>query len=304
MSPLKYLNQLGLLQPVANFLANFLNSPWEPFRNLAGDFMQSRRNNETEGQRICIAGLPKSGTTLVEEILRFNGYLDLAHTSIRRSPCLGLDGPGNQLPSNLFSFCHDNDKVFIKSHINASSWNLEFIAHKKIELIVIIRDLRDMMISRYFHIVTFPRHGLDAALVGLPLEEGLFRSMMEPLGGVVPLEYFVGWIEGWLRTAPDRVIRYEQFQADAEKFIDLILRRLAAKKSIRENLQHIQEHNANLKSRTLRQNLGLRSRQKSTLRTAGPRGWRAFFPPTLKEEFKRIAQACLIRSGYETDANW
>lgn len=304
MSPLKYLDHLGLVQPVANFLADFLNSPWGAFRNLKGDFEQGRKSSETAGQRICVAGLPKSGTTLVEEILRFNGYLDLAHTSIRRCPRIGWVGPENQLPCNLFSFCHDTDKVFVKTHINASSRNLKIIAQGKMELIVVVRDLRDMMISRYFHVVSSPRHRQHAALVGLSLEEGLCRSMIEPLEGVVPLEYFARWIDDWLRAAPDRIIRYEQIQVDMKKYITSITDRLMVKRTIPENFQHIHDHNVKLKSRTLRQNLGLWGRQRSTFRTAGPRGWKSLFTPHLKEEFKRIAQGCLIRSGYETDANW
>jgi hypothetical protein len=298
------LNSFGIIQPGINILADILSNPLAPFLNLCTDLRLTKKYPHTSGHKICVAGLPKSGTTLVEEILRFNDYLDLSHTSIRRSPRFGISEPENQLPQNLFKFCSFSDRVFVKTHINASLQNLQIIASEKIELLVVIRDLREMMISRYFHIMSSPRNPRHNLLAELPEKEGLFRSMINPVDGVVPLEYFASWIVGWLHVAPDRVISYEQFSADAEKYIGFITAHLKVRKSVLDNLRHIREHNANLKSRTLRQNLSLRGRQRSTFRPAGPRGWNNLFSDQLKEEFKRRAQSCLVLSGYEKDANW
>ncbi len=304
ISLLKIINSAGLIQPGINLISDLLCGGFRgALSNISKD-LSLKKSSTGIGQKICIAGLPKSGTTLIEEILRFNNYLDLNHTSIRRSPRFGISEPENELPWSLFKYCRISDYVFVKTHIRASCRNLDIISSGKVELIVMIRDLRDMMISRYFHIVNSPRHRQHHSLVGLTQEEGLFRSMTDSLDGIVPLEYFAGWIEGWLDSAPDRIIRHEQFLADVENYIRVITTRLAVKKSISENVQHIQEHNNNLKSRTLRQNLGLWGRQRSTFRNTGPRGWKNILSPSLKKVFKQKAQSCLTRSGYETDANW
>lgn len=251
-----------------------------------------------------MAGLPKSGTTLVEEIFRFNGYLDLSHTCIRRVPRLGFSERPNELPRATFRFCRTSDRVFVKTHIEPSRTNLERIREEKISLVVVVRDLRDMMISRYFHILNSPRHPQHALVKYRSEEEGIYLSMISPTQGQVPLNYFAGWVTGWLTVAPGQVIRYEQYRCAPEQYLTSLLAGLATRRSLEENIRHLQEYEATLRGRTLRENLARRGRQRSTLRADGSRGWQNLFSPRIKNEFKRLAQATLILSGYEKDDNW
>ena len=71
------------------------------------------------------------------------------------------------------------------------------------KIIISIRDIRDMMISRYFHIISQKCHWQHKSLIDLPALEGFRLSCVERMNieSMRPIDYYHYWISGWLPAA-------------------------------------------------------------------------------------------------------
>ncbi len=264
---------------------------------------------------ILVIGLPKSGTSWLEQLLNeVPGYIQLNNSVLRNFSGKRLLNNAHDVSREMLASCPQNRYSYLKLHTHFSQANIDIINEFGIRPIVMIRDIRDMMISRYHHNMNEPEHWMYPTLRDMPPEEGFLRSMFDIDGikGFDPIDYFVRWIEDWLAYERDNpgsvcVVRYEDMKLD----VNATLQRLLSFVGIDfdaatiANIVKRQEHAyRNINKSSLKQKFKNRGRLRSTLRKGQVGEWAEFFTPEHKELFKEKAGHTLIASGYEKDLSW
>ena len=96
---------------------------------------------------IFIAGLPKAGTTWVQtQLARVPGY-NLRRIHDPRGTVLNHD-----IANSVFAALPRNRYTVLKLHTRYTPANFEIIQRHVPKFMVLIRDLRDVCVSRYFHV--------------------------------------------------------------------------------------------------------------------------------------------------------
>ena len=92
------------------------------------------------------------------------------------------------------------NKNTLKRHTEASKRNLDLISRGNFKVIVSIRILLDVMISRYLHMISdksLPQYNLYK---GLNYIDGFEKSLIiNHRHNEIPINVFENWIENWLR---------------------------------------------------------------------------------------------------------
>lgn len=203
---------------------------------------------------------------------------------------------------------------FLKLHLNPSPGNIEILHRLDIKTIVLIRDLRDMLISRYHHVLSQPSHWDYERLLELPEELRLLESMrgLSPGNSEIVIDYYRSWVEGWLRQAensPDRlvVIRYEDLRDSTISTLQAIYRFYDYQISTGgiEKIVMTQKKQYDFdKSQNLSANLNQTGRLKSTFRKGKTGEWKKVFDQQTRDFIKEHAGTALIMSGYEPNCDW
>lgn len=165
---------------------------------------------------------------------------------------------------------------------------------------VIIRDLRDTLVSAYFsikfsHAVIAPVIAIRrATLRSLSVEEGLMYLMDEWLQNSARIQ--ASWVE-----SGEEIIRYEDLLEDDVEILERTLLDKCRLPVSRERLRQVVQSNR-FEQITGRQ----RGEEDVTAhRRKGMAGdWQNHFSPRVKEAFKIRYGGILIATGYEKDLNW
>ena len=243
---------------------------------------------------LFIAGLPKSGTTWVEtQLLKIPGYnirpiKDSDHCTIDHDIC---EAVFESLPGKGYSV--------LKLHTQYSAENLRVIRKYVQKFVIIIRDLRDMCISRYFHVKSEEAHRHYELYNNESLEAGMMHCIE------IVDEAYVPWVRNWVEIAkenPDTilVVKYEDINqltaATFKKIFDFFHLPDACLQEISKSKLHTGK---NLKNELLKAGFS-----KSTARKGIVGDWKNYFSPAHKQKFKRIAGDLLIELDYEKNHDW
>ncbi|MCX5884693.1 MAG: sulfotransferase domain-containing protein [Proteobacteria bacterium] len=246
---------------------------------------------------LYIAGLPKSGTTWMEtQLARYPGYniryfQDPDGCVYEHDIC---DSVFSSLPKYRYSV--------LKLHTKYSKRNYETIRKYVPRFVVMIRDLRDMCVSRYFHVKKEKTHRHYELYNRESVEVGLMHCI------TVIEEEYVSWVNDWIKACrdnPDNImlITYEELNCSPEEtfkkvtnFFHLPVRTDFLEDAKRSNLQG--ERNL---QQELEKNFGI---IKSTKRKGTIGDWKNYFSESHKKKFKEIAGNLMIELGYEKDMNW
>jgi len=145
---------------------------------------------------LFIAGLPKSGTTWVENFF-FNvpGYCP---RKISGDPNIIIK---QDLPYNAFEKIPKYGYSYIKTHVNPTEENFKILENANIKkIIVMIRDNRDVSISRYYHRLKRPKKPNEPNYLDyrkMDIDEALFNSIELDINKSMP------WIKGWIKGPTD-----------------------------------------------------------------------------------------------------
>ena len=142
-------------------------------------------------QIIFIAGMPLSATTWMKNLIaRIPGYYS-------RPISMPYDIAVRQdIVDSAFKYAPSKGYALYKTHLNPRKENLDCIHRNGVKKIVVTyRDLRDVVISRYYRLIDFPKskgdpHFIDYCALGK--EESINHSIE------VVAEDYVPWIKGWL----------------------------------------------------------------------------------------------------------
>lgn len=166
---------------------------------------------------------------------------------------------------------------------------------------VVIRDLRDTLISAYFsikfsHPILLPLHvEMRQKLHELDMEQG----MMYLLEKWIIRRAMMQW--SWL-AAGERLYKYEELLEHDEELFDEIFRKVCrlpvSPQQVREAVRMNRfEARTNGRPRGV-ENVHAHERKG----IAGD--WRNYFTPKIKQSFKACYGSLLIATGYEKDFNW
>jgi hypothetical protein len=289
------------LPPGAKKVVRFLAAPAYHTRIWSKDFLSRVGYYRYPCRTLFVAGLPKSGTTWVENFLYhlpgYNPrYLKGSPEALERQ----------NLPSDAFDDFPKHAYSFVKFHLNPSEENLAVLKRNGVDRIVVMyRDPRDVVLSRYHHIREFPKLSNEIGLVedyrALSREEGLHRAVE------IVIDYFVPWIRGWrelIQRHPEckfLVMSYEQLHANPKAEF----RRLM-------DFYGISMSDAEIEQVLIRIKTGRTSRfsprglvgKKSTFRKGNVGDWRTELSSAHKALFRDRAGDFLVEVGYEKDKNW
>lgn len=247
---------------------------------------------------IFIAGLPKSGTTWVEtQLAAVPGY------NIRPVVEHGGVVTDHDINDRVFTDLPSYGYSVVKLHTRWSEQNMAIINRHVDRFMIMIRDLRDMTVSAYFHVKQEATHRDHAYYNACSEEEGLLHRI-----GVTAAHY-VSWVGDWLSVAasePRRilVVRYE----DLNELPDVGFQRifgffgLPVEAQLLRSLLASKISEAQDFDRVRNESVGLR--MKSTARKGVVGGWRNHFTEVHKSAFKEQCGDILVASGYEQDDRW
>ena len=256
---------------------------------------------------IFIAGMTMSSTTRVKNMCGFipgyfTRYMPMPHDiSVNQNIC-----------DSAFKFSPSWSYSLFKTHLNPYRENIEVIKKNNVKkIIVTYRDLRDVVLARYYRLLKFPKkknepHYLptEKQYQNISKEEGI-NHCIEVICNFVP-----NWIFQWFEISKkekDLVLfcRFEDlvsqpkeefkkilnfYEIDLkEKKIDEIIEITKGKKNMTDN---INEHKY------------LPYAYASNFRSGKVGGWREEFTEKNIRKFKDLSGDILIKLNYEKDNNW
>ena len=213
------------LWPVLYGIKTFLKSPAVFGKEMLDDLKKDC--SAKQGGLVWVAGLPKSGTTMIEEILDFSGYVQGNKSILRKFAPYPLDHI-HGVSHGHFKFFPKNKKTFVKTHTHFDQKYMEIASVYNPKIIVSIRDIRDMMVSRYFHIMSQQSHWQHESLVCLSAMEGFKLSCVDRMNieSMRPIDYYHYWISEWLLMAEKAdvlLVRYEDYLVNPHAYLDKII---------------------------------------------------------------------------------
>lgn len=250
----------------------------------------------TSGQstyaKVLVNGSPKSGTTwMLKMIASIPGYREMGN----------FDG------------------VFEKYHtvrpgdvVHGHDWYVpelkQILLEEGIKVILMIRDPRDQLVSRMFHIKRSPVHGWHERMKGLSNDEALMMCIEGREGGLPGTDRMIKLAQTWMDGKADALfIKYEELLADPLPYFKQVLTHLGIPD--KNNLaEMIVEHN-----RFERLSAGKRiwqtrkpgqEKKDSHFRKGITGDWKNYLTEAHIKRFKEVAGQQLIELGYEKDLNW
>ena len=245
---------------------------------------------------VFIAGLPKSGTTWLENLIgAIPGY--------RRLVCYDLNNSlfEHKLESAVLEVLPSRGNFFTKTHVEASIEGVSALRRFGVPTVIMVRDLRDQCVSRFYHVLNDPTHR-HHKLYSQNERSDAFSHCVK-----ITIDEYLTWVDDWLNAAEiDQdsflVVRYEDMYSNPKKEFKSVLTHFDIKlteEAVDNILNSIS--NSSRDGKNVAQRL---KTHKNTLRKGGSGDWKNHFSAEDIERFKLKANNQLIKLGYESDADW
>ena len=233
---------LSAIHPVKYFTKSFLISPYSALSEVRSDLKKDLLSENYS--LVWVAGLPKSGTTLIEKVLDSAGYVQGDKSLLRRHKPWPISHDHGVCDGH-FRFFPKNKKTFLKTHTHYEDKYIQIALEHSANIIVSVRDLRDVMISRYFHVLSDKNHWQHSHIVGLDTMPGFIASCNIPEIGEKerPVDYYARWIHDWLDQSERHsaeVFWYEEYTNDRYNYLSRLLSTVCSKAKAHE-VEHLLE---------------------------------------------------------------
>lgn len=237
---------------------------------------------------LFVAGLPKSGTTWLENMLgTFPGYTIIPDPKI--TVWEYANGGSHQFQLSLDYFQKVSKALaLVKVHCHASANNVRMLEKLGVPYVVMYRDLRDAAISHVFYVKRTPWHAEYPHYRNKDIKSGL-----EHFGNTL-LPQWVAWIEGWQRNRDKKrsiIVKYEEMKANPVDVFSRIV-------------QHYELPDKDIESIVEKFRFDKMKRKGSFFRKGKAGDWKNHFDDHLKDLFKEKVGQFLVQEGYEKDLDW
>lgn len=269
--------------------------------NVAGEelkynFVYLRQQMAEAGQnraKVLVNGSPKSGTTWMLKMV--------------------ASLPGYEIVGNFDRDISRYHSVQPGDVIHGHDWYTPELAgiltQNGIKVILMVRDPRDQLISRMFHVKRSPKHVWHDRIQSMSLDEAL-TVCIEGRDGLPGTNTMIHLAQSWLDSdAKVLCVKYEELLADSVLHFAQALRYIGIHKNVDTLADVIVDRN-----RFERLSMGRRIWQNgrkpgeenanSHFRKGITGDWKNYMKPAHIELFKEVAGQQLIDLGYETDLNW
>lgn len=252
-----------------------------------------RQNGQLANRKVLVNGSPKTGTTWMYTMIaslpgfqpvgNYDGRIDRYKTAARGDVVHGHD------------FFSDNLHQLLRSN--------------HFRTVLMIRDPRDQLVSRMFHLQRKNVHGGSERYREMPLED-LMILCIEGNDDLPGMDTLTDLTLSWFDAPQTHLVRYETLLRQTEQQMVEVLRHVGfAEKQLRP-LAYITARRNRFerlsKGRRIWKN-GRKPGQEnrtSHFRKGISGDWKNHFKPIHVERFKAVAGQQLIDLGYETDFDW
>jgi len=256
------------------------------------DFKKDKQaiNLKKNHNLVWICSLPKSGSTLVEDIISFYPYVKLDR-SLTRFFSKGDLKHIHDISHELIESAPKNKLSFIKTHTHFSESIFNICNKYDLKVIFTFRDIRDVFISRYYHIVSDKSHRHHKIISSMPEKKGFISSfeknhlnVKEPV-----LEYYYNWINNW-QTKKDTInhleLWYEDYVHNNDFFLERIINFIGENKSSLLSLKNfLNQKKSRNKKKSLSKLINDKSKGVSTFRSGKINNWKIFFDEEITKKF-------------------
>ena len=210
-------------------IKSLLLRPITTFEWVIEDFKKdlNAKKYKSPHKLVWCAGLPKSGTTLIEEIFDNLPYVRL-NNSFNRLFNPGVLDHDHGISDQMFKNLSNEKFSFFKTHTHYEKKYEKIAINYNLKIIISLRDLRDMLISRYFHILADKKHWLHKSIKDLNFTDGFIASLSarENKNSIDSLNYYYNWVSNWLDISKEKkylVLWYEDYKQNPINYIKKIL---------------------------------------------------------------------------------
>lgn len=253
------------------------------------------RKGVTQHKRIFVAAIPKSGSTWIEQFFYNSPNVVLRPINGSRHEILKQD-----LPNNAFDCFPKAGICCVKTHTNPNRRNISILKREKIRsVLVVFRDPRDIIVSRYFHLLNNPKaknepHG-EKNYAAMKKSDALMHSTH------VVKEEYIPWMIGWQRESIKadlkiKIVKYEDlYDTPLTQFISI-----SNFFSLGFSVEEVQGTVENILHNRAQDNLSQRpaAGKKSTFRSGGHGKWKAHFTEKEADKITRLFRKDLDELGY------
>ena len=256
---------------------------------------------------IFLAGMPMSATTKLKNMCgRIDGYFT------RHNPTPEKIWLNQDITNQTFKHCPSWGYSLLKTHLNPKDENIETIKRNRVKKVIVsYRDLRDVVVARYYRLLNFPKKKNEPNYLeeirqykNISKSEGI-NDCIEKIATL-----YTKWIYGWFDIAS----KHKNFILFC-KFEDLVSNPKEQFKKILD-FYEISMSDSKINSivketegkKNMQTNFGeakiLPWALSSNFRSGKIGNWRDEFDTTNIRRFKELAGESLIRLKYEKDFNW
>ena len=271
------------------------------------DFIFLFRKKKYKYKIIFIAGMPMSATTKIKNMCgRIDGYFT------RHNPTPETIWLKQDISDSAFTYCPSWAYTLFKTHLNPWQQNIEVIKRNNVKKVVVsYRDLRDVVVARYYRLLSFPKKKNEPHYVE---ENKQYKniSKKDAINDCIDkvANSYTKWIYGWLDIASKDenfvlFCKFENLISDPKTEFKRILDfyEISLKDSTIDSIVQATEGKKNMKT-----NIGeakiLPWAFSSNFRSGKIGNWKEEFDQTNISKFKELAGESLIRLKYEKDLNW
>ena len=303
------------LRPAIYIIKLLLYSPKYLYERISSDFKKDLNSKKLKKKFhiVWCAGLPKSGTTLIEDILNELPMVQANNSLLRIYDDRNLDNI-HGISEQMFSKFPRNKITFLKTHTYYGENTIKLVNKYNSKIIISLRDIRDVMISRYFHAMNdknFFQHNL---IKNLSFKEGFIKSLKEEYKGVEweagingkfkkPLEYYYKWIYDWQNYAKNNnnclILWFEEFVQNPKIYIQKIINYLEFDNIDIDKLYiKLQSKRKLLESKSLKENLN--QFEPKTFHKGTSEEWKKILDDEILKEFYSILPGSIDEIKYKT----
>ena len=216
------------------------------------------------------------------------------------------------ISNSAFIFSPSWSYNLFKTHLNPKEKNISILKNNNVKkIIVVYRDLRDVVVARYYRLLKFPKKKNEPDY--LPIERQYSNiSKSEGIDHCIEhvAKLFVSWIFNWIELSKkekDFVLfcKFEDLVKNPKEEFKKILNFYEIKLS-EKKIQMIIDQTKGKKNMVTNMNEAkfLPAAFSSNFRSGKIGGWKEEFSKDNIAKFKELAGESLIKLKYEKDINW
>lgn len=269
-----------------------LQNPKLVIQEFLEDYRKDKKsiNIKKDHNLIWVCSLPKSGSTLVEEVLSFYPYVKLDR-SLKRFFSKGDLKHVHDISKELIESAPKDKLSFIKTHTHFNNEIIEFCKKYELKIIFTFRDIRDVLISRYHHILVDTSHRHHKIISTMKKKEGFLSSFENnDLNKDDPVvKYYYNWIKNWQKNKNlinHLELWYEDYVVNQDFFLKKIINFIGENKSSLMSLKnYLSKEKLKKKEKNFINLINDKSKRVSTFRSGKINNWKYFFDEEITKKF-------------------